>query len=101
MASCQPPDLQGLKFLGRFLTLSVLFPACLASEKASWASKEDCGRDSFERDKELRERRVSPLQSKSQTPAGGVRWLYVGKHPALSAGGGLCEHRASITGLPT
>lgn len=69
-------------------------PACLANEKTSQASEEDCGRDSFGRDKELKEGRISPsLQSKPQTPAGGVRLLHVCKQPGPPAW--LCEHRGS------
>lgn len=91
VASCQPSDLRAEIPWVDFSPSQYFLPTCLASEKASWASKEDFGRDRFERDKELNERRISPLQSKPQTPAG-----VLGGHMSVNSQPcqpGLCEHR--------
>ena len=64
-----PPETLGLEFPGQTShPLSTSFQLFWQMRRLHRLQKEGCGRDSFERDQELKEGRISPLQSKPQAP---------------------------------
>ena len=66
-----PPETLGLEFPGQIShPLSTSFQLVWQMRRLHRLQKEGCGRDSFERDQELKEGRISPLQSKPQAPLG-------------------------------
>lgn len=66
-----PPETLGLEFPGQIShRLSTSFQLVWQTRRLHRLQKEGCGRDDFERDQELKEGRISELQSKPQAPLG-------------------------------